>query len=113
MTFRSHISAPRWISRRHIPLAVVALMLGSLGAAAGSANAATAAAHPGTTQARPGGAVGGFQPGGLIGGAHRLLRRGTRHQERHEHQLVRLRGERLGRCLQQCVVQLDRAHRHL
>ncbi len=53
-------------SRWHIPLAVIALMLGSLGAAVGSANAATTASHPGTTHTRPGGAVGGFQPGGLI-----------------------------------------------
>jgi Peptidase A4 family len=55
-------------SRWHIPLAVTALVLGSLGAAAGSANAATTATHPGTTHTRPGGTVGGFQPGGLIQG---------------------------------------------
>ena len=54
------------ISRWHIPLAVIALILGSLGAAVGSANAATTASRPGTTHTRPGGAVGGFQPGGLI-----------------------------------------------
>jgi hypothetical protein len=83
MTSRSHISGPRWISRWRIPLAVVALILGSLGAVAGTANAATTAAHPGTTQTRPGGALGGFQPGGLISGhtgssaAERGIRNGT------------------------------------
>jgi hypothetical protein len=33
---------------------------------AGAAGAATTATHPGITHTRPGGAVGGFQPGGLI-----------------------------------------------
>jgi Peptidase A4 family len=58
-------TAPHW----RFPLAAVALMLGSLGAvlgSAGAAGAATTTSHPGTTQTRPGGAVGGFQPGGLI-----------------------------------------------
>jgi hypothetical protein len=32
----------------------------------GAAGAASTATHPGTTPTRPGGAVGGFQPGGLI-----------------------------------------------
>ena len=56
---------PRW----GIPLAATVLILGPLGAAAGSAataGAASTATHPGTTHTRPGGAVGGFQPGGLI-----------------------------------------------
>ena len=56
-------------SRWRIPLAASALILGPLGAAAGSAataGAASTAPHPGTTHTRPGGAVGGFQPGGLI-----------------------------------------------
>ena len=56
---------PRW----RIPLAATVLILGPLGAAAGSAataGAASTAPHPGTTYTRPGGAVGGFQPGGLI-----------------------------------------------
>jgi hypothetical protein len=56
---------PRW----RIPLAATVLILGPLGAAAGSAataGAASTATHPGTTHTRPGGAVGGFQPGGLI-----------------------------------------------
>jgi hypothetical protein len=56
-------------SRWRIPLAGTVLILGSLGAAAGSAataGAASTATHPGTTHTRPGGAVGGFQPGGLI-----------------------------------------------
>jgi hypothetical protein len=56
--------------RWRIPLAAAVLTLGSLGAAVGSAataGAASTAAHPGTTHTRPGGAVGGFQPGGLIG----------------------------------------------
>ncbi|HEY2520055.1 MAG TPA: G1 family glutamic endopeptidase [Streptosporangiaceae bacterium] len=35
---------------------------------AGAAGAATTATHPGTTHTRPGGAVGGFQPGGLLRG---------------------------------------------
>jgi Peptidase A4 family len=66
MNSRWHIPGGRSISRWRIPLAVAALILGSLGAAAGSASAATAATHPGTTHTRPGGAVGGFQPGGLV-----------------------------------------------
>jgi hypothetical protein len=66
MNSRWHIPGGRSISRWRIPLAVAALTLGPLGAAAGSANAATAATHPGTTHTRPGGAVGGFQPGGLV-----------------------------------------------
>jgi hypothetical protein len=52
-------------------LAAAALVLGSLGAAVGSAGAAGAATtvtHPGITHTRPGGAVGGFQPGGLLRG---------------------------------------------
>jgi hypothetical protein len=56
---------PRW----RIPLAATVLILGPLGAAVGSAataGAASTATHPGTTHTRPGGAVGGFQPGGLI-----------------------------------------------
>jgi len=56
-------------SRWRIPLAATVLILGPLGAAAGSAataGAASTATHPGTTDTRPGGAVGGFQPGGLI-----------------------------------------------
>ena len=56
-------------SRWRIPLAATVLILGPLGAAAGSAataGAASTATHPGTTHTRPGGAVGGFQPGGLI-----------------------------------------------
>jgi hypothetical protein len=55
--------------RWRIPLAAAVLTLGSLGAAVGSAataGAASTATHPGTTHTRPGGAVGGFQPGGLI-----------------------------------------------
>ena len=55
--------------RWRIPLAAAVLTLGSLGAAVGSAataGAASTASHPGTTPTRPGGAVGGFQPGGLI-----------------------------------------------
>jgi hypothetical protein len=55
--------------RWRIPLAAAVLILGSLGAAVGSAataGAASTATHPGTTPIRPGGAVGGFQPGGLI-----------------------------------------------
>jgi Peptidase A4 family len=55
--------------RWRIPLAAAVLTLGSLGAAVGSAataGAASTATHPGTTPTRPGGAVGGFQPGGLI-----------------------------------------------
>jgi Peptidase A4 family len=58
-------TAPHW----RVSLAAVALMLGSLGAvlgSAGAAGAATTTSHPGTTPTRPGGAVGGFQPGGLI-----------------------------------------------
>jgi hypothetical protein len=54
-----------------IPLAAAALALGSLGAvmgSAGAAGAATTAPHPGATHTRPGGAVGGFQPGGLLKG---------------------------------------------
>jgi hypothetical protein len=51
----------RWF----IPLTTIALVLGSLMAAAGTASALTVA-HPGTTQVRPGGAVHGFVPGGLM-----------------------------------------------
>src|ERR1700761_8558053 len=52
-------------ARWTVPLAA-ALMLISLGVIAGRAGAATTATPPGTTPTRPGGAVGGFQPGGLI-----------------------------------------------
>jgi hypothetical protein len=51
---------------RRLSLAAVALILGSLGAAVGTAGAATTGTQPGTTHTRPGGAVGGFQPGGVI-----------------------------------------------
>jgi hypothetical protein len=69
MTFRRRVSGARTAIHWRIPLAVVTLTLGSLGAvlgSAGAAGAATTAAHPDTTNTRPGGAVGGFQPGGLI-----------------------------------------------
>ncbi len=68
MTSRWHIPGACPASCWRIPLAVIALILGSLGAAAGSANAATTASHPGTTHTRPRSTVGGFQPGGLIKG---------------------------------------------
>jgi Peptidase A4 family len=51
--------------RWRIPLLTIALVLGSLMAAAGNASA-LATAHPGTTHARPGGAVRAFVPGGLM-----------------------------------------------
>jgi hypothetical protein len=53
------------IRRWCIPLTTVALVFGSLMAAAGSANASVSA-HPGITHARPGGAVHAFRPGGLM-----------------------------------------------
>ncbi len=68
--------APRWrvpgartATHWRVTLAAAALILGSAGAAigtAGAAGAATTGTQPGTTQTRPGGAVGGFQPGGVI-----------------------------------------------
>jgi hypothetical protein len=67
MTSRGRFPGVRPASHWRIPLAAIALILGSLGAA-GSASAATTAAHPGMTHTRPGGAAGGFQPGGLIKG---------------------------------------------
>jgi hypothetical protein len=69
MTSRWRVSGARTAAHWRVPLAAVALILGSLGAAAGTAGAAgaaTTATHPGTTNTRPGGAVGGFQPGGLV-----------------------------------------------
>jgi hypothetical protein len=66
MTSRWRVPGARTATHWRVPLAAVALMLGSLVAAAGTAGAATTVTHPGTTQTRPGGAVGGFQPGGLI-----------------------------------------------
>ena len=71
MASRWHVARSSSISRWRIPLAAAALVLGSLGAAVGSAGAAGAATtvtHPGITHTRPGGAVGGFQPGGLLRG---------------------------------------------
>jgi Peptidase A4 family len=71
MASRWHVARSTSISRWRIPLAAAALVLGSLGAAVGSAGAAGAAitaTHPGITHTRPGGAVGGFQPGGLLRG---------------------------------------------
>jgi Peptidase A4 family len=52
---------PRWSAI----LVTSAFVVGSMMAAAGSADAATNV-HPGITHVRPGGAVGGFQPGGLM-----------------------------------------------
>lgn len=69
MTSGWHVPRGRTTRYWRIPLAAVALILGSLGAVAGGAAAAggaTTGAHYGTTHTRPGGAVGGFQPGGLI-----------------------------------------------
>src|ERR1700753_2621076 len=66
MTSRWRVPGARTATHWRVPLGAVALMLGSLVAAAGTAGAATTVTHPGTTQTRPGGAVGGFQPGGLI-----------------------------------------------
>jgi Peptidase A4 family len=62
--------SPRW----SVILGTIALVSGSLLAAAGSADAATTAhsagtaagSHPGTTSVRPGGAKSGFVPGGVI-----------------------------------------------
>ena len=71
MASRWHVARSSSISRWRIPLAAAALVIGSLGAAvgsAGAAGAATTATHPGITHTRPGGAVGGFQPGGLLRG---------------------------------------------
>jgi hypothetical protein len=51
--------------RWRLPLAAAAMISASLLAAASAASAATTS-HPGTTSVRPGGAVSGFQPGGLI-----------------------------------------------
>ncbi len=53
------------IRRWCIPLTTIALVFGSLMAAAGGANAAVTA-HPGITHVRPGGAVHAFKPGGLM-----------------------------------------------
>jgi Peptidase A4 family len=53
------------IRRWCIPLTTIALVFGSLMAAAGSASA-SATAHPGITHVRPGGAVHAFRPGGLM-----------------------------------------------
>ena len=53
------------IRRWCIPLATVALAVGSLMAVAGTASAATVS-HPGTTHVRPGGAVHAFKPGGVM-----------------------------------------------
>jgi len=69
MNSRWRVFGARTVTHWRVPLAAVALMLGSLGAVlggAGAAGAATTTSHPGTTHTRPGGAVGGFQPGGLI-----------------------------------------------
>src|ERR1700761_9124664 len=69
MNSRWRVFGARTVTHWRVPLAAVALMLGSLGAVlggAGAAGAATTTSHPGTTPTRPGGAVGGFQPGGLI-----------------------------------------------
>src|ERR1700761_8860067 len=69
MTPRWRVFGARTATHWRVPLAAVALILGSLGAAvgtAGAAGAATTVSHPGTTTTRPGGTVGGFQPGGLI-----------------------------------------------
>jgi hypothetical protein len=50
-----------------IPLTTIALVFGSLMAAAGGANAAVhPAQHPGITHVRPGGMVHAFKPGGLM-----------------------------------------------
>jgi hypothetical protein len=71
MISRWHVPRFRSASRWRIPLAAAALILGSAGAAigsAGAAGAATTATHPGITHTRPGGAVGGFQPGGMLRG---------------------------------------------
>jgi hypothetical protein len=70
MASRWHIPRLNPAFRWRAPMVVVvALALGSLGAAAGSASAATTATHPGTTHTRPGAAgPHGFQPGGLIKG---------------------------------------------
>jgi hypothetical protein len=53
------------IRRWCIPLTTIALVFGSLMAAAGSANASVTA-HPGITHVRPGGAVHAFRPGGVM-----------------------------------------------
>ena len=57
------------IRRWCIPLTTIALVFGSLMAAAGGANAAVtahSAQHPGITHVRPGGTVHAFKPGGLM-----------------------------------------------
>jgi peptidase A4-like protein len=80
MASRWHVARSGSISRWRIPLAAAALVLGSLGAAvgsAGAAGAATTATHPGITHTRPGGAVGGFQPGGLLRGHGATARTGA------------------------------------
>src|SRR6202012_327424 len=69
MNSRWRVFGARTVTHWRVPLAAVALMLGSLGAVlggAGAAGAATTTSPPGTPHPRPGGAVGGFQPGGLI-----------------------------------------------
>ena len=66
MSPRWRVIGARTAFRWSIPLAAVALTLGSLALTAGSAGAATTGTHFGMTHTRPGGAVGGFQPGGLI-----------------------------------------------
>src|ERR1700753_33245 len=66
MTSRWRVPGARTATHWRVPLGAVALMLGSLVAAAGTAGAATTVTPPGTTQTRPGGAGAGFQPGGLI-----------------------------------------------
>ena len=53
------------IRRWCIPLTTIALVFGSLMAAAGGADASVAL-HPGMTHVRPGGAVHAFKPGGLM-----------------------------------------------
>src|ERR1700753_877679 len=66
MTSRWRVPGARTATHWRVPLGAVALMLGSLVAGAGAAAPAPTVTPPGTTQTRPGGAVGGFQPGGLI-----------------------------------------------
>ncbi len=69
---------PRWC----IPVATLALAVGSLAAATTAADAAVTA-HPGVTHTRPGGTVHGFVPGGVMqrpGGAA-AARHGIRNTE--------------------------------